>query len=1066
MKNIAFTILILGCFSPVFCKDLYFLGISSQWNNPENWSEHPGGLPCHCVPDIQDKVYLKDSCFKGISRVVIEGNVEVNSFYWNSGNKKLHLDAGINRISVVNDFEVLGNRISFQAGTMNFLEGGFYNAPDVQIYADVVFNKGNREFESILALGHNNSILCGKAHLNFRNQIVYTGELISTSNSRIEFGDARLYIRSKLDTQVGEIDFGKVKVFSYHGAEILIPKEVFKGLEIHKQRAACNNGFFLNLNITSNYNGSYISCLDSCDGELTAVAGGTTGPFSYRFNFSGGYTGETVYGNLCVGTYTVTAIDSSQNIVGPIYEMCSESVSIMEPPLLVVNPLGIQSPSCGACDGELIINISGGTSPITAQLENSGVFVSSGFEYISLCAGNYVINAIDINGCKTALMLNLSSSTGTETVTMNNTTLACRPEDCNGSLNVDYNCSDAPCIVNWTTGTSTTDSVFNLCTGVYGATVTNASGCVTSLSAEVLVPVNPFSLETESILEPNCGNNNGFIDMQVFNGTAPFAFNWSTGDTLDSAVNVYSGIYYVQVYDANGCYDDAVIHLSDVGAPTINTNLMSPLCHNSSNGSIDITVSGGTSPYQYYWSNGQITEDLIGLISGGYDLQITDAMGCNSFEAYLLTAPSLLETGISTVQPTCSASDGSIQAIITGGSLPYSILWDVNAGSQTTMIATGLSAGNYDALVTDANGCTVIVTGVLSNLTPEISLVNTVASDCGSVNGLIDISVTGGSSPYTYLWSDGTVLEDLINVSSGMYSVEITDATGCLAVMAFQVPQTLPPVMNQSICMVTVDTVTGLNVVVWEKPATSIVSSYNIYRESNTLGVYNLVGNVLYSDLSEFHDPVANPLVRPWRYKITAVDNCGYLGAQSTEHKTIHLQTGLGFGGEVNLQWDQYGGAAYNRYFISRRLIPGGWAHIDTVPANVHSYTDLNPPVGTVDYSVEADLLTPCASTRTNHNTTRSNKRSNGIIPNDIVESEFNIDRIYPNPVCAGKAFNVELNDYGTIEVYASDGKLILYFEAPPGLNVMNLPISAGSYLLRHESKKGVAMFKLVVINE
>src|SRR6185436_5228406 len=188
-------------------------------------------------------------------------------------------------------------------------------------------------------------------------------------------------------------------------------------------------------------------------------------------------------------------------------------------------------------------------------------------------------------------------------------------------------------------------------------------------------------------------------------------------------------------------------------------------CNGNTDGSIDLTPTGGTSPYTYNWSNGETTEDLSGLGAGTYSVTLTDANSCTATASVILTEPEPLTAP--TVSSTfnggnnigCNGNtDGSIDLTPTGGASPYTYNWN---NGETTEDVSGLGAGTYTVTLTDANGCTATTTVILTEpapLTPP-----TVSStfnggnniSCnGNTDGSIDLTPTGGASPYTYLWSN------------------------------------------------------------------------------------------------------------------------------------------------------------------------------------------------------------------------------------------------------------------------------------------------------------------------
>ncbi|MBK7181751.1 MAG: T9SS type A sorting domain-containing protein [Bacteroidetes bacterium] len=239
--------------------------------------------------------------------------------------------------------------------------------------------------------------------------------------------------------------------------------------------------------------------------------------------------------------------------------------------------------------------------------------------------------------------------------------------------------------------------------------------------------------------------------------------------------------------------------------------------------------------------------------------------------------------------------------------------------------------------------------------------------------------------------------------TSGIITVTPENACGTGAPATFNVY--IDPIPTQELCMVTVDDVSLYNKVIWEKPITTAIDSFRIYREITTSFVH--IASVAYDSLSEYVDdtfaPLADPNTTNFRYKISVVDTCGNEGALSNYHRTIFLQANQGVGNVINLNWVPYEGATVTYYYILRDTLGSGvFEVIDSVPGSNTVYTDLNPPLTqtNVTYVLESNWATSCNSTRATINTTRSNIKSAafttiGIVEATILENEV---IVYPNP--------------------------------------------------------------------
>jgi gliding motility-associated-like protein len=207
------------------------------------------------------------------------------------------------------------------------------------------------------------------------------------------------------------------------------------------------------------------------------------------------------------------------------------------------------------------------------------------------------------------------------------------------------------------------------------------------------------------------------------------------------------------------------------------------LCNGGATGSANITVAGGTSPYNYLWSNGATSEDLTNVSTGTYTLTSTDANGCSATTSVVISQPSTpLSIALSESPATCGLNNGSAQAIVTGGTPIYTYIWSPNSAGQTTPTINLLNNDIYTVTATDANGCTIFSSITVTRITPpQIEITSVTQETCSNANGSITVSVTNGTSPFVYTWSSNPELNtnSLFHVSQGQYTVVVTDHYGC-----------------------------------------------------------------------------------------------------------------------------------------------------------------------------------------------------------------------------------------------------------------------------------------------
>ena len=211
---------------------------------------------------------------------------------------------------------------------------------------------------------------------------------------------------------------------------------------------------------------------------------------------------------------------------------------------------------------------------------------------------------------------------------------------------------------------------------------------------------------------------------------------------------------------------------------------------------INVSVSGGLTPYSYSWSSGQISEDIQGIAAGTYTLTITDANNCTDIQSYTVTEPnSAVALSANLTNVAChGGSTGVIDITTTGGTPGYTFQWNASNGvliPQTTEDLLNLSSGSYTLVATDANGCSASLTSTISQPAQALqSIPQITAVSCfNGTNGAIQPGISGGTAPYTYSWNNGSTNNALTNVAAGAYSLSMTDANNCNAAFNYSISQ-------------------------------------------------------------------------------------------------------------------------------------------------------------------------------------------------------------------------------------------------------------------------------------
>ena len=214
-----------------------------------------------------------------------------------------------------------------------------------------------------------------------------------------------------------------------------------------------------------------------------------------------------------------------------------------------------------------------------------------------------------------------------------------------------------------------------------------------------------------------------------------------------------AGNYMITVTDVNGCSAtlDSLI-ISSPPAMVLTTSTSDANCGNT-DGSATVTASNGTPPYNYSWSNGQATQTALGLSAGSYTVTVTDGAGCSESDVISINDMGSPTLSVLTSDLNCNGdTDGAATVTATGGTPPYSYAW---SNGHNTENATGLSAGAYVIIVTDAGGCVATEVVDITEPDPILVLDNITPASCNTNDGAIELIVSGGTAPYTYNWSNG-----------------------------------------------------------------------------------------------------------------------------------------------------------------------------------------------------------------------------------------------------------------------------------------------------------------------
>ncbi len=324
----------------------------------------------------------------------------------------------------------------------------------------------------------------------------------------------------------------------------------------------------------------------------------------------------------------------------------------------------------------------------------------------------------------------------------------------------------------------------NLAPGNYSVTITDANTC-TATATGTVSGVASLNVTFTTIMDSCYLSNKGSAFSHVTGGSPPYTYAWSNFGIDTAITRVSAGTYRLTVTDFNSCSVTATTTITGPAAALTRTEAVtSILCNGQNTGVFNVTAAGGTGPYTYTWNPNTLSgPNNSNLPAGIYNYTVTDIYGCNVKGTDTIREPATALTAITShTDVKCfGGSDGTLSINTSGGTPPYTFLGQPLPAGPITI--PGRSAGVYAGNVTDANGCTFAVSETITEpaaLTVGVQSTNILCN--GASTGNIDLTIGGGSTPYTFTWSDGPAsTEDRANIPAGTYSVTVTDLNLCTA---------------------------------------------------------------------------------------------------------------------------------------------------------------------------------------------------------------------------------------------------------------------------------------------
>jgi gliding motility-associated-like protein len=517
--------------------------------------------------------------------------------------------------------------------------------------------------------------------------------------------------------------------------------------------------------------------------QILNVSGGTA-PYVYSLN-GGMPQALAFFINLAAGTYSITVTDA---------QSCSTSLSAT-----VTNTSGptqaiftTVNSACGLANGSIRLNqILGGTAPFTLQLGGSTFSYSGGIiDFPQLNAGNYTLIVTDANGCTLNTPILLLNTSGPAGLTLNTNPATCLEN--NAQIQVmSVLGGAAPYAYSLNGGQASSQTIWSgLAAGNYTIEVTDANGCNADTSIS-LTALPMLEITAQTIQNVQCfGGQDGQVAVSATQGAAPFTVLWSNGSASWNVTGLSAGNYSVSVTDSNGCMANATLSVSQPDMLSLELSTLPTLCGDANGRVIVDATNGGSPSYTYSLNNGpfQSAGVFLDLAAGNYSVSVQDQNGCMAAASTVVQSTGYPQQIITTLNSaSCGLSNGAItlQAIV-GGIAPYQVSFDnapSNSYSNGNFIFNDLVDGSYALSVTDANGCSIDTLLALDMIDGPsgISLSLTPAT-CNSDNAAIEVlSVNGGTPQYTFAINNSSYSNQQVwgNLSSGNYTISVSDASGC-----------------------------------------------------------------------------------------------------------------------------------------------------------------------------------------------------------------------------------------------------------------------------------------------
>ncbi len=521
-----------------------------------------------------------------------------------------------------------------------------------------------------------------------------------------------------------------------------------------------------NCNCSLNAIAQNVSCNSLCDGLAIALG---NSPYEKNYLWSNGVDDDTIIA-LCPGTFHLEMEDA----IGCRRSM---NVNVNEPAQIVINS-NITNSTCtgGGCNGSAIVNATGGNAPYNYTWSN-GQF---GNQATALCRGTYNVTVTDNNSCSKSFPIIIQNPLAPVVNVSTVTNASCNGFS-DGAASINVSGGTPPYSYSWFPSGNTSPNATGLAAGNHTVTVFDAGGC----SSQIVINISQASSTVvhSTVNNPVCHGGTGNISVNATGGISPYTFLWSPGGNTGQVLNsVTAGVYLVIVTDGHGCTTTQSITVTEPAPINLSVATNSPECFGGTDGSASVSVTGGSGTLNYFWlPTGQSTPSVNQLSAGNYSVAVEDNFNCIATASVTISNPPPINLSTSVTMTTCNSNNGTATVVASSGTSPYTYNWFPSGSNNST--ATNLSAGDQIISVTDAEGCTNSDTvTIVSASGLSVSYTGQPNVTChGGNDAFVNLDVSGGASPYSYLWTPGGNTGSFnSNLSPGLYTVTISDQNGCV----------------------------------------------------------------------------------------------------------------------------------------------------------------------------------------------------------------------------------------------------------------------------------------------